>query len=209
MSVFKPIRIFWQTDIDGWHRLAALRAVSQFLSLVDELSGQKLKIERGGLFDIDKYIEKGNPNDPGFGSLDENILCNDLYNRQLSDGNLYHSLLITKEKIYRRSSSRFLLGLARKHEFALIGLYEIVSINDPRFIKELSDTVFHEFGHLSGLLPDKRTEQVIKDQDGHNHCSNKRCVMSLYVSILQTDGDDYPFCSFCLRDLRDFFKNSV
>jgi len=131
-----------------------------------------------------------------------------LYNEPWQEARPHYDIVVTHSDIYD-DDCNFCIGLA------VHGLGTVISTNrflrlDARAQRECIITeTMHEVGHVFGLVPGDRTDNV--ESSLGLHCTN-RCIMRQGLSVphdwLKITEDrlaGHKFCSACQRDLRRFF----
>jgi predicted Zn-dependent protease len=133
-----------------------------------------------------------------------------LYNEPWQEVKPHYDIVVTHRDIYDDDCS-FCIGLAVQ------GLGTVISTNrflelDTRSQRECIITeAMHEVGHVFGLIPDNRTDNVVMSLG--LHCTN-RCIMRQGLDVphdwLKITNDrlkGHEFCPTCRRDLARFFHH--
>src|SRR3989338_1891490 len=124
-------------------------------------------------------------------------------------GNDHYDLLVVHEDIYAGDND-FIIGLGIEGIGTVISTRRFFGVNNKARYECIKTETMHEMGHVFGLLPEERTENV-KNLLG-KHCANK-CVMRQGLQV----PDDWilmshhliqhgALCSTCRDDLREYFR---
>lgn len=98
------------------------------------------------------------------------------------------------------------LGLASAGKCAIVSIYSLKKYIFTRWKDKLAYLVFHEVGHIFGLIPpERRKKLILPTSDYYNHCINRKCVMYPYTDYFKELDFAMPFCAQCLMDLRENF----
>jgi predicted Zn-dependent protease len=125
------------------------------------------------------------------------------------DGRDQYDILIVRSDIYAEEDN-FLVGIAREGFGTVISTYRFNGLDDKLKYECIKTETMHELGHVFGLLPDNRTEDV-EDSLGL-HCAN-RCIMRQGLNVpedwinMTKDRLRYDaLCKRCEKDLKDYFR---
>lgn len=121
----------------------------------------------------------------------------------------HYDVLIVKEDLYDHEAY-FMVGGAAHELAAVISTYRFTSLEPLLQSEVLKTATMHEVGHIFGLLPESRTNNV--EYLLGKHCLNV-CIMRQgprvpYDWIRMTQerrAATNPFCPQCSRDLKLFF----
>lgn len=122
----------------------------------------------------------------------------------------HYDIAIVREDLWAGSSSNnFVLGAALG-DALILSTKRLHSIPNPTTRVECLQTLtMHELGHVFGLIPSNRTDNV--EESLGKHCTN-RCIMRQGLRVpddwirLTRDRLLYgPFCTTCENDLRKNF----
>ena len=107
-------------------------------------------------------------------------------------------------------------GLAARGEAAVISTYASRRGEQKEAYQSVRSLAMHEMGHILGLIPNERIENVNYTPTGR-HCVNE-CIMQSHISVIQPKADFLSrvlgqeqkviydaFCPTCLQDLEKSF----
>ena len=159
------------------------------------------------------------------GLLNASALLSALSERAPRDKGSHHSwkkkpyeILVHHEEIYIEVNGEtiFLNGLAASGEAAVISTYASRHGEKKDACQNIRSLAMHEMGHILGLIPNERIENV-KYTPAGRHCVNE-CVMQSHTSFVQQKADFLgrvlgqeekviygTFCPTCMRDLENIF----
>jgi predicted Zn-dependent protease len=118
-------------------------------------------------------------------------------------------IVVTKKKLYHEHYATFISGAARPGVGLMITTIGRLSLKPKVFAHFLETLMFHELGHVFGLVPPERYFNVLDTGLGQ-HCS-EHCIM--YSSWFE--GKEYmhmhkrPFCIDCFFYLLLHGKNKI
>lgn len=126
----------------------------------------------------------------------------------------HYDVMIVHSNVYDGSDMKEdLNGISLRGFGAIISTYKLNQLKDldeQLKLKCIETITMHEIGHMFGLLPKERTENVY--EEGGLHCNNM-CVMKQgrrvpggYPTITEHRLKHGAFCSICERDLKAIFK---
>jgi predicted Zn-dependent protease len=131
-----------------------------------------------------------------------------MWNEEWQKSEPHYDICITHYPLWDQGTC---YGVASRGFGAVISTYAIYQA----YMGKLADDVFeslvmHEVGHVFGLVPRTRTNNVVEMLG--LHCTN-RCIMrqGMDVEAWRTHTDDrlqgHEFCLQCRRDLRSYFHH--
>lgn len=121
----------------------------------------------------------------------------------------HYDVIVVNDDMFS-GDTNFVIGLAGRGLGTVLSVCRFLHLDmESRFNCIVTETI-HELGHVFGLLPKNRTQDV--EESLGRHCSN-RCVMRQGITV----PDDWiditddriacdPFCHRCAADLRAFFQ---
>ena len=131
-----------------------------------------------------------------------------LYNEPWQQTLPHYDVLVTHQDL-NAEDCQFCIGLAIKGFGTVISTNRFLSLDFDEQRECIVTEAMHEIGHVFGLVPDDRTENV--EMSLGLHCTN-RCIMRQGLRVphdwLAITGDrlaGHGFCSTCCRELKKFF----
>ena len=222
VSRFRPVYLMHEEGLEQDHLLAVLNAIQAVLRAAGVAAN--VEVHNFGVWRNSGWLE-GNTL-TNWNSVDwylAHALDASRNDHQLHGGHLlkllnnepwqkakpHYDIVVTHSDIYD-GDCNFCIGLA------VHGLGTVISTNrfrsglDERSQYECIVTeTMHEVGHVFGLVPGDRTDNV--EMSLGLHCTNK-CIMRQglkvphdWVKITNDRLAGHEFCSACQRDLRRFF----
>lgn len=120
----------------------------------------------------------------------------------------HYDFIVLRSDIYT-SDTNFIIGLAGKGIGAVVSINRFLGLSQTDQAECIKTETIHELGHVFGLLPPERNQDV--ETSLGRHCAN-RCVMRQGLQVpkdwLRISADRLkhgPFCNRCIVDLRKFF----
>jgi len=222
MSTIKPIVLMNEGDIDNNDKAACLDGIRELLSIcsvereievIDRGLWRNIDYKINGVLrkflSVDWFLKEGWENSRNKTQMNALTILNFLSLPQWKKDNNYYDVFLLSSDIYYENTN-FIIGLARKGVGTIISTNRFQSLNNTLKFECIKTETMHELGHVFGLLPIDRTENV--DDSLGKHCTN-RCIMrqGLIVPIdwvnITKDRLKYgPFCENCKKDLRNYFK---
>lgn len=220
-SNLRPIYVMHEEGLESSHLQAVLDGVSavcRIAGVADKVGIHNLGAWRGSGWragntltswnSIDWYLAHTRNASRNDRQLHGGHLMQLLYNEPWQELAPHYDIVVTHSDLYD-DGCNFCIGLAIR------GLGTVISTNrfmglDARAARECIITeTMHEVGHVFGLVPEDRTDNV--EMSLGLHCTN-RCIMRQglsvphdWVTITNDRLAGHEFCSTCRRDLRRFF----
>ena len=221
ISRFRPIYAMCEEGVEPEH----LQAVLDSVQVVLRIAGVERRVEvhnfgvwRGpGWLEgntltnwnsVDWYVAHARQASRNDHQLHGGHLLKLLYNEPWQETTPHYDIVVTHSDLYD-DDCRFCVGLA------VHGLGTVISTNrflnlDARTQRECIITeTMHEVGHVFGLIPSNRTDNV--EMSLGLHCTNK-CIMRQglnvphdWLKITDNRLAGHEFCSTCRSDLAKFF----
>jgi predicted Zn-dependent protease len=142
------------------------------------------------------------------------LFDNKLYKKDAEGRYNYYDIMIVHSDIIYDSHStedEDLNGVGSEGFGAIISTYKLKDLDEKLRFGCIETLTMHELGHMFGIIPKKRTENVY--EEGGLHCNNM-CVMKQgrrvpggYPAITEHRLKHSPFCSTCEKDLKAIFRN--
>jgi predicted Zn-dependent protease len=225
-SNIKPIYVMNQKGVTDPEKIGILLGISELLTIANVPSG--LKIVDNGVWrkddylsglsfspykSVDWYIERGMEKslDPGQVDAPEILhhLSQEPWRDQSRGGKDHYDVLILKDDL-GSSDSGFVVGSTHPKSAIVISTYRFQGLEPLDRFEVLKTVGIHEGGHLFGLLPESRTENV--EYRLGKHCSNA-CSMRQGMIVphdwveMTADRLEYgALCGQCENDLKDYFR---
>jgi predicted Zn-dependent protease len=221
LSPFRPIHIMYEEGLEPDHLKAVLDATHAVLSAAGVTAN--VEVNNFGVWrnsgwlvgntltnwnSIDWYLAHAQRASRNDHQLHGGHLLKLLYNEPWQKARPHYDIVVTHSDLYD-DDCRFCIGLA------VHGLGTVISTNrflklDARAQRECIITeTMHEVGHVFGLIPEDRTDNV--EMSLGLHCTNK-CIMRQGLSVphdwIKITDDrlaGHEFCNACLRDLHRYF----
>jgi predicted Zn-dependent protease len=229
-SRVKPVFIMHQEGLSDLEKKAVLDGASELIKLA-EVDGVKVvdwgvwrkkgfRDDDGSLKDfwsVDWYVKRGSDDGRDHtkhgrqlnaGTM-QDCLSSEPWRDPERKGRDHYDILVVHSDMYF-GGRRFVIGVAQPGIGTTISTYRFRRRNrDPRYECVKTETM-HELGHVFGLLPLERTEDI-RYKYG-KHCTNK-CIMRQGVT-LPTDWVRFTedrlrqgaLCPRCKEDLRAYFR---
>jgi len=220
----KPIYIMNQEGLPALEKRAVFDGVLELTSL----AGVNLDIKDFGVLrnegyrnsdgslnrfqSVDWYIQRGREDSRNQTQLNGGAISNALIVAPWGippKGESHYDILIVNSDLYA-GDSNFSVGLAGKGLGTIVSTFKIQGLDDTTRYECVKTEIMHELGHVFGLVPEERTENV-EDSLG-KHCMN-RCIMRQGLSVpsdwINMTNDRLQFgalCSTCETDLKDYFE---
>jgi len=136
-------------------------------------------------------------------------LSNEPWRKENQGGKDHYDLFVVREDLGYEENN-FVIGLAIRTIGTVFSTYRFNSLNERTRFECIKTETMHELGHVFGLIPFNRRENV--EESIGLHCTN-RCIMRQGLSVpndwekLSVDRLNYgALCKDCTSDLRKFFS---
>jgi predicted Zn-dependent protease len=220
----KPIYFMHQEKILNIERDAILDGIQEMLFLANMPNIPVINVgvfRTNGMFQddgslspymsVDWYIEEARrtstTNQLNADTLQQ-LLINEPWRHPTQGGKDHYDVFAVHEDI-TLPGNNYLIGLATRNIGTSLSTYRFNSL-DPRSAYECIKTeTMHELGHVFGLIPDKRKNNV--EYSIGKHCLN-RCIMRQGLTVphdwivLTNDRlKGHSLCPTCHHDLQEYF----
>lgn len=222
---YKPIFVMQEPGVSSGYVRVVLEGIDEILGLArvepkmipvrdlgvwresDWRIGNQTVPERS----VDWYIEQGRAGSIKSGQLNTwpMIMCMSV--NPLRFGQRHYEVLILNSDIYFQDID-FIIGHAMRAVLALGSTFRFSQLTQKESEECIKSEMMHELGHMFGLPDTNRQDGSLEDSLGI-HCTNT-CVMRQglaipndFQRITQDRLHHGPFCSACLRELREFFAS--
>ena len=143
------------------------------------------------------------------GQIDAQALIDLMYSEPWQDDLCHYDVIITKSDLTAKDLN-FCIGLAVECVGTVISINRFLALEHSLQLECIKTETMHEVGHVFGLIPEERTDNV--EFSLGKHCTN-RCTMRQGLSL----PDDWinitkdrlrfgAFCPTCQRDLQTYFR---
>ena len=221
----KPVYVMNQDGLPDSEKQAVLDGASELI----KLAGADIKLIDFGVWrtpqykssddtfneyqSVDWYIQKGRETSRNKTQLNADVMGNCLLSEPWRwpdrGGKVHYDILIANSDIYSKGTS-FIIGTAGKSIGTIISTYRLKELDKKSRYECVKTETMHELGHVFGLIPDNRTENV-EDSLG-KHCTN-RCIMRQGLSVpddwIKMTDDRLRYgalCQACERDMKDYLR---
>jgi len=222
----RPIYVMNESGIDDLEKRAVLDGISELKKLagvdmevkdLDYWRVEEFKYPDGtfrDFFSVDWYLDVGERESQKPGKFNASSMLSALTRepwRNLNEGGTPHyDVLITHRDLYNGTKeNNFLIGIASEGIGAIISVERFYNQLPSRKYECIKTETMHELGHVFGLLPDERTENV--EESYGKHCTH-RCIMrqGLHIpedwEVFSADRLRYgALCDVCENDLKGWF----
>ena len=222
----KPVYVMNQEGLSDLEKRAVLEGVQELVRLaqVGDLDIHDFGIWRqpdyksseGSLKSfqsVDWYVQKGRETSRNRNQLNADTMQTSLLIEPWKDtqrgGKDHYDVLIVHEDMHSQGTN-FVIGLAQAGIGTVISTHRFKGLDDRLKRECVKTETMHEVGHVFGLIPDNRTENV--DYSLGKHCANK-CVIRQGLRLpddwinMTKDRLRYgALCQPCQRYLKAYFK---
>ncbi|OQA04835.1 MAG: hypothetical protein BWY68_00101 [bacterium ADurb.Bin400] len=158
---------------------------------------------------IDWYLHQGAIHSARPNQLDASVILHCLLTEPWQQHIRHYDVAVLHSDIYA-DNNNFIIGVAQPSLGTVISTHRFRNLDRHTQWACVETETIHELGHVFGLIPQHRTDNV-EDSLGR-HCTN-RCAMRQGLSV----PDDWkqisldrlrhgPFCAICQYDLRVYFR---
>jgi len=224
MTNIKPIHVMCEPGVEDWQLDAAISAIREVVSYTDT-AGRLTIINRGvwrcddwGSADeltpyrsVDWYIAQGHEYSNRQGQLNAAAIIAGYLEEPEQELNPHYDVIIVKSDIYSgNDDDNFVIGFALSEHATVVSLDKFLHLEQHIQEACIKTEVMHELGHVFGLVPEDRTDDV--EDDFGLHCTNL-CVMRQgrrvpvdWITMTNERLQFRPFCEQCWFSLRQFFR---
>lgn len=226
MGKIKPIYVMNQEGLINLERQAILEGIKDLIwisealeigvSYLDVWRNNNFKNEDGSLKpfqSVDWYIQRGretssNKKQLNADTMQHYVVC-EPWRDPKKGGRDHYDILVVRDDMYSRDTN-FVIGLAIEGLGAVISTHRFKTLGDKTRYECIKTETMHELGHVFGLIPDSRTENV--EYSLGKHCANI-CIMRQgltlpadWINISNDRIQHGALCSTCEQDLRNYFR---
>ena len=209
MRKTRPIRIFWQDGVTASNIVFAIKAIKKVLELA-KMDG-KIEIQKDKVFDPIVYRDE-NVKSEFFGQYNANGILDVFSLEQQKDNyDKYYTVFLIKDKIFINTDEGFksIGGVAQRGESAIVCVgYDFMAVYLGARLSSTYRLTIHEIGHMFGLISKERKGKIKLSSINQSwHCANN-CIMHPDPNSNKSFNKNI-FCSICLRELRNYFKEEI
>ena len=205
MRVFQTIKIYWQKGVSD-EQIAFARATIEGI-LAFAKARNSIKIELGGQISVAPYKSIFRRR-VSIDKLEAKGL--EFHRSRDVESGYDYAFILVKWPIFDtfdKRKERF-LGFASSFKYAIVSTKFSKNIKPEQRPGKLKWVIFHEVGHLFGLISPIRRDELVKVSFvGCRHCHNQNCVMYPYYNNFAEVDFNMPFCAVCLLELRDNLRD--
>lgn len=218
----KPVHVMFEEGLtvnQHWVVFSAIKELLQIARVEERISIINLGIWRmsGWLhnskltdwYSIDWYLAMAKKASARNNQINAGRFLDLLELEPWQDSNPHFDVAVIKSDMYAGESS-FCIGLARKEVATIISINRFLSLPPKEMLECIKTETIHEIGHVFGLVPEARTNNV--EESLGKHCTN-RCVMRQGLRLpvdwqrITRDRLQYgSLCGICQKDLQNFFR---
>ena len=191
------IRIFWQKGVTDEQIIFVQKCIEEFLRFVP--AGRLVRVEVGKEIKVARYKEHRFSRKISINKMEDNGLY-------WEESNDYNSFIIFRSPLLK-VIDRVKIdaeGFADLLKYAAVSFGCLKGLHQDYREMKLRWVIFHELGHLFGLISPARRAELVKITHGSwRHCANENCVMYPYSNNFYVGNFTMPFCAVCFFELRD------
>jgi len=221
MKTIKPLLLMNDDKLSGLEKRAVLNGANELLRIAGA-NGIAI-LDMGAWKDrtylksdntlreycsVDWYMQEGRRSSQKGDQINADVISHHLTFEPWRETKDHYDLMTITSDMYSRGTN-FVIGLAHKGIGTLISTFRFRGLNDYSKYECIKTETMHELGHVFGLLPEYRTQDV-EDSLG-KHCTNL-CIMRQGIKLpddwvrMTNDRLIYgALCNDCRADLRNFF----
>ena len=225
-SKIKPVFVMNQEGLSGLEKQAVLDGASELIETA-EVSGVDL-VDFGTFRNngyrcsddslkefqsVDWYVQRGKETSRNGRQLNANTmqvaLCLEPWRNPQKGGKDHYDIFVVHDDMYS-GDTNFVIGLAQSGIGTTISTHRFKQLDDRAKYECIKTETMHELGHVFGLIPAERTQNV--EYSLGKHCTNN-CTMRQGLSLpydwinITNDRLRYgALCSTCETDLKQYFK---
>ncbi|HLC58347.1 MAG TPA: hypothetical protein VJI68_00650 [Candidatus Nanoarchaeia archaeon] len=211
-SPVKQICLMHQDEVKSLEVKAVLEGVSELVRLakVNGVDFTRLPINSKGIEEYIKHAKSTSRNDSQLNADTIGLdMIEDPSRNPTKGGKDHYKILIVNGDIYS-GNANFLIGSAREGIGATVSTYRLQGLSERAKYECLKTIAIHEFGHVFGLIPESRTDDV--EEIFGKHCTNV-CVMRQgldvphdWIKITSDRLVNGTLCNTCETDLQNYFR---
>ncbi|MFH1182070.1 MAG: hypothetical protein V1702_03880 [Candidatus Woesearchaeota archaeon] len=221
----KPVYIMNQAGLSDLEKKAVLDGASEMIRLAQaDVDIADFGVWRNNGFrnrdgslkqyqSVDWYVERGRDTSRNTTQLNastmQNLLMLEPWRYAQQGGKDHYDILVVHDDMYS-GDTNFVIGLAQPGIGTTISTNRFGSLNNELKYECIKTETMHELGHVFGLIPDERTENV--EHRLGKHCTN-RCTMRQGLTLpndwinITKDRLKYgALCPTCETDLKEYFR---
>jgi predicted Zn-dependent protease len=221
VSRFRPINFMHEVGVDPMHVetvLSATRAVLRTAGVEDRIELRNFGAWRnchwrnGDRYlnwqSVDWYLRVAFDFSRNETQFHGGKLMELLWNEPWQEAEPHYDIVLTKSDMYDVDCN-FVIGLAVQGFGTVISTNRFLGLPAAEARECIITETMHEVGHVFGLVPGDRTDNV--EESLGKHCAN-RCIMRQGL-VVPRDWQVFTqdrlagngFCPTCMRDLRKYF----
>jgi|TARA_Y100000310_G_scaffold12782_1_gene13172 predicted Zn-dependent protease len=225
-SKIKPVFVMNQEGLSDLEKRAVLDGASELIGTA-EVSGVDLvdfgtfrnngyRSSDGSLKEfqsVDWYVQRGRETSRNGRQLNADTmqfaLCLEPWRDPQKGGKDHYDLFVVHDDMYS-GDTNFVIGLAQPGIGTTVSTHRFKQLNDRAKYECIKTETMHELGHVFGLIPPERTQDV--EYSLGKHCTNT-CTMRQglrlpddWVNITNDRLRYGALCPTCETDLKQYFK---
>ena len=159
---------------------------------------------------VDWYLKNGKQNSRNNYQLNADLMLLSLTREPWKKTLSHYDIMAIHSDMYS-GKSNFVIGLARTYDSTIISTNKFKELDDKTRYECIKTETMHELGHVFGLIPNYRTNNI--EFSLGKHCTNT-CIMRQGLTLprdwvnMTKDRLKYgPLCNDCQIDLKKQFRN--
>lgn len=225
-SKIKPVYLMNQAGLSDLEKRAVLNGASELIRLAEVVGielvdfgvwkNSDFQNQDGSLKQyqsVDWYVGRGKETSRNKTQLNADTMLRYLWSEPWRNpkqgGRDHYDILVVHNDMYF-GDTNFAIGLAQPGIGTIISTHRFKGLGDKAKYECIKTETMHELGHIFGLVPNSRTQNV--ESSLGKHCTN-RCTMRQGL-ILPDDWIDITndrlkygaLCPTCKTDLKEYFR---
>lgn len=225
MRNLKPVYVMCQEGVATHQLDAVIRGINSLVALA--MVGPHIEVinfgvwrhkswhdEQGKLIPFhssDWYVQRGKEDSKRQGKLNAYTMLTALYIEKWQELKPHYDVFVVRQDMYSgEENNNFVIGLAYPGRCTVVSTYRFRELEATLQAQCVETEVMHELGHVFGLIPDDRIENVTESLG--RHCTN-RCVMRQglrlpddWVRFTKERLQHGALCNRCQEDLQQYFR---
>lgn len=217
----KPVYLMQEENVSDLEKRAVVDGVSELIKLADVSLPVRdfgvwrekgYKNEDGSLKEyqsVDWYIAQGKLDSKREHQLHASYMMLKMDFEPWRMKEDHYDVMVLTSDIYVRGTN-FVIGIARPHTGTILSTDKFQCLEDQMKYECIKTETMHELGHVFGMVPDERKEDV--EYSLGKHCSNV-CIMRQgitlptdWINITADRLKGKALCDRCSDDLKNFFR---
>lgn len=224
-NLYRPIIVTFEENMSSAHMKIVLHAIGAVLRYAGV--NRVIRVISAGIWrhpdghtksngfyvpyrSVDWYIAKGFQASRNQHQVYVREIFMQLWQEPWQESMSHYDVMILNSDIYDEGCN-FVIGSAIKGFGTVMSINRFLDLAEPLRSQCIESEVLHEMGHVFGLVPEMRTDDVIESLGRHCTC---RCIMRQGLSVprdwIQYSNDrirtGQPFCPQCLMDFKNYFR---